>query len=296
MDLENLRTLLSVCACGSFQAAADAVGKPRTTLRRQVEALEAEIGVPLLHRDARGVTLTAAGEQVRERGTRLVEDADALLSAVRTGEGGVGTLRLVVPVGMPVWHRTRAVRALHSAYPGLVLDVIEADNPLSLVQLPFDYLIHFGERSRFEGHHSRVLFQVPIGLMASPKLLEEMGEPTTVEDLHRFPLLTWRVEPSLEASWPLSSGGSLPIQPALIAANPELLAMTAHERGGIAMLPRAASLFAPGGDLVPVLDGVVGGELTVHLLARRASRSEPRLRAMFENIDRFVGAWRASVE
>lgn len=289
MDLENLRSLFAVVEHGSFQAAAAARGEPRTKLRRQVDALEAEVGLPLLHRDARGVRLTVAGEHVVQRGGALLRDADALLEGARIGlDGAVGTLRLVVPVGTPDVPRVAALLNLQSLHPGLTLDVTEAEDPLSLVHQPFDYIVHFGERPRLDSSHSRVVLRVPVVPMASAAYLERHGTPTSVAELHQHRLMTWRVEPWGGACWPRVDGGLEPITPHLVSANARLLARTAHEGGGIALVPRAVCFFEPGVELLPVLDGLLGGVTTIRLLSRQSSRSEPRLRALFENIDRLA--------
>lgn len=289
MNLEHLRTLLALIEHGSFQAAALARREPRTRLRRQIQDLEAEVGLPLIHRGARGVTLTAAGEHLGHRAVALLRDAEAMLAEARQGERGVwGTLRLVVPVGMPTAPRVTALQTLAALHPALTLDVVEADEPLSLLHKPFDYLVHFGDRPQLAQSFSRLLMQLPVALMASPDYLARAGTPSRVEDLARHRLLSWRPDPRFAERWPRLRGAAIPVAPVLISANARLVIRAAAAGGGLALVPRAVEVFEPGVSLVPVLASDLGGELAVRLLSHHASRSEPRLRAVFENIDRMI--------
>ncbi|MEO0599888.1 MAG: LysR family transcriptional regulator, partial [Myxococcota bacterium] len=101
MDLDALRALVTVVELGSFVAASRRLGIARPTLRRRLDALEQEVGVPLLVRTKSGSQPTGAGALLAERGRELLRDGNALLSAVRElGDEPRGELRLVVPVGI----------------------------------------------------------------------------------------------------------------------------------------------------------------------------------------------------
>ena len=102
MDLEELRLFLAVAQHGAFNAAADSLGVPRSTLRRRVDALEARARTPLLNRTAQGIALTEAGKVLAERGRTMLEGASALLDSIsEVGVEPVGILRVVMPVGPP---------------------------------------------------------------------------------------------------------------------------------------------------------------------------------------------------
>ncbi len=285
MNLDDLRALLSVVEHGSFQAAAASHDVPRTKLRRQVDRLEKVVGSRLVHREARGVRLTLAGEQIAERAGPLLVEASTMLDAARAvGGGDLGTLRLIVPVGTPTAPRVRALLSLQALHPGIALDVVEVDDPLTLLRSPFDIMLHLGDSPAREGWFSRVLMRLPLRLVASPEYLEEHGTPTTLEDLRRHRLLSWRAGGRFGDTWPLLNGGTVPIAASVVSANPELLAKTAEQGGGIALLPGPAELFQPSGDeLVRVLEDQVGGEIPLRVLTPHPSRTDPRLRVLIEN-------------
>lgn len=292
MNLDDLRALLGVVEHGSFQGAAKAMGIHRTRLRRQIETLEAVVGVPLLHRDTQGVSLTVAGEQVVLRAVPLLAEASTLLSEARAAdESAIGTLRMIVPVGFSPGARVRALLALQEHNPQLALDMVEAEDPVAMLRAPFELMLHAGPSPARDGWFSRVLMNVPVSLMASPSYLERRGTPRRVEDLADHMLLTWRIETRFAATWPLLAGATVPIVARLISANAMLLSAVAVAGGGIALLPSAESLFAPThAQLVPVLEDHVGAEVTFRTLSPRSTRSDPRLRALLENIHRMLVA------
>lgn len=122
MDLEELQAFLHVVKHGSFHAAAEATGMPRTTLRRRVESLQARSGVPLLESNRQGVVLTEAGRALAGRGQAMVEEASALVSSIREiGREPSGLLRLVLPVGLPPHHMAPIFASIRSMYPRLRL-------------------------------------------------------------------------------------------------------------------------------------------------------------------------------
>jgi len=201
----------------------------------------------------------------------------------------LGTLKMIMPVGMPAAVRVHALRALQTMHPGIVLDVSEADEPLTLLRSPFDIMLHLGPSPSRDGWFSRVLMRLPLSLVASPAYLEREGTPTTPADLAGHRLLAWRVAGRYANAWPLADGGSLPITPALLSANPELLATLAGGDGGIALVPGVPGLFQPPGlELVPVLTGVVGGDIALRALTPRATGADPRLRALIDNAQRLL--------
>ncbi len=285
MQLDDLEALLAVTRHGSFQAAAWSLGVPRTRLRRQLDRLERELGSPLLHRGARGVRPTAAGEHLAERASGLLARARALLDGTRAAAGAAaGTLRMVVPVGTPTPMRVRALRTLQALHPEVALDVVEADAPLDLLSTPFDLMMHFGPPPSLDGWYSRVLLRLTVGLWASPDYLERHGEPASPEELAGHRLATWRVGRGFAQRWPLRGGGDVAVAPAVLSANPELLFALTAQSGCIALLPASGELFDPTrSGLSPVLPEEVGGELDVRVLTPTPSRADPRLRAVLEN-------------
>ena len=83
MELEHLRMFLAVAECGSFTEAAKRLFVSHSTTSRAVSALERELGAELFRRHSRSVILTPAGEVLSERAKALLNEAEALVEAVK---------------------------------------------------------------------------------------------------------------------------------------------------------------------------------------------------------------------
>jgi DNA-binding transcriptional LysR family regulator len=91
MDVADLRLLAAVVELGSFTAAGDRTGYTQSAVSRRIAALERAAGLALFHRAARGVRLTAAGEELYRHARaalRALDDAAAAMAAVRAGNAG----------------------------------------------------------------------------------------------------------------------------------------------------------------------------------------------------------------
>ncbi|MBE9605275.1 LysR family transcriptional regulator [Acetobacteraceae bacterium H6797] len=97
MNLQRLRSFLTVCETGGFRRAADLLGLSQPALTRQIQVLEAEMGARLFHRDRQPVALTEAGRFVAEQAGRLLGEAAFLRQEAQRLDGGRDpTLRIGV--------------------------------------------------------------------------------------------------------------------------------------------------------------------------------------------------------
>lgn len=100
MDLRQLKLFVAVAGYGSIAEAARQIHIAQPALSRQISALESAMGAQLFHRKARGVVLTAAGEELRHRANEILGKASALKGhVVNAMEGKSGTLRIGVLPG-----------------------------------------------------------------------------------------------------------------------------------------------------------------------------------------------------
>ncbi len=89
MELRQLSTFCTVVESGSLTAASRVLGYAQSTVTAQLQGLEASIGVPLLARDGKGVTLTTAGREVYDRARVVVRDVEGIRGAIAELENGV---------------------------------------------------------------------------------------------------------------------------------------------------------------------------------------------------------------
>ena len=283
LNLDQLRTLVTIAELGSFAAAARSLHLAAPTVSLHVAELESRLGAALLLRQRQRVVPTGIGQAFIERARRLLADADAALDeAARQVEGRAGRVRLGASTGALAWLLPQALETMGRDHPGVDVQVavLTSQEALSRVQ---------------EG-------TLDIGLVALPQ--------GAVKGLQIVP---WRRDPVmafLPRAWPVPRT----ITPAWLAARPLILndantrlhRMTMDWFAAAGEQPQARielnfndaikSLVAAGygAALLPREEGAAGldarmvtSPLTPRLwrplgLAHRAGRPEPATRHMLE--------------
>lgn len=223
----------------SFSAAGRILGVSSSAVGKGVARLEQRLGVRLLHRSTRSITVTAEGEMFLARCRRILQELDAAEQELQeTQQKPQGLLRVSLPLVsalvMP------AVKAFMVRYPEIELDLDFTDSMVDVINGGFDAVIRTGELadSRLM---SRQLGTFQLQLVASPAYLAKHPPLTLPGDLqhhaclqHKFPN-TGRLE-----QWPLvvGEGQSVPVLPASMICNTiEVLLDVAKVGLGIACLP-----------------------------------------------------------
>lgn len=285
MDLEGIRLLLRVAELGSVQRASQVLGLSRTSLRRRLENLEAELGTRLLVHSTSGVTLTPAGAVVVEEGRELLERVSRMVASAKSATFSIGgRIRVVVPVGMPDAPRVAVIRMLHSLAPGLSVEGVEYIEPLDHLHEPFDLMVHFGDPPPRGTWFSRVLLRARLVPLASEAYLAECGRPSSPAELSAHRLLTWTGAQVAPREWPLWAGGVLPVEPIIASADGQLLHRAAQEGAGILLGNPDPNLLPAPTPLVPVLDGLIGKEIALRALSPVPGDVAPRTRAILASV------------
>jgi DNA-binding transcriptional LysR family regulator len=130
LDLELLRSFVSVVEAGGFTRAGERVHRTQSTVSQQIKRLEDDIGQPLLIRNGKDVTPTEAGEKLLSYARRLLSLAEEARDVVArpTQEGAV---RLGIPEDFAAYRLAKLLAAFSRAHPTLRLD-IRADQSLNL--------------------------------------------------------------------------------------------------------------------------------------------------------------------
>lgn len=124
LNLDQLRTLVTIGELGSFAAAAQALHLAPPTVSLHVSELEDWLGVMLLERSSRGAAPTTAGAELIERGRRLLKDADEAADHVRRhAEGRAGKVRIGTSTGVLAHLLPPVLEALRQRHPGVELEI-----------------------------------------------------------------------------------------------------------------------------------------------------------------------------
>jgi len=130
LDLELLRSFVSVVDAGGFTRAGERVHRTQSTVSQQIKRLEDDLGQQLLNRDAKEITPTEAGERLLSYARRLLSLAEEARDVV-TRSHQDGAVRLGIPEDFAAYRLTRLLASFARARPGLRLDV-RADQSLNL--------------------------------------------------------------------------------------------------------------------------------------------------------------------
>src|SRR3954468_7588447 len=122
LDLELLRSFVSVVDAGGFTRAGERVHRTQSTVSQQIKRLEEDIGQPLLNRTGKDITPTEAGERLLSYARRLLALAEEARD-VMTRPGSEGAIRLGVPEDFAAYRLAKLLASFSRSHPGLRLDV-----------------------------------------------------------------------------------------------------------------------------------------------------------------------------
>jgi DNA-binding transcriptional LysR family regulator len=183
LDLRQLASFLAVVNAGSFVGAADATGLSKAAVSRHVADLEAQLGVRLLHRTTRRLSLTEDGQRFLERATELLAAASELETETRSSSSeAVGRLRINASLTFgnlhlaPLWSRFVAEN------PRVTLDVTLNDRVVDLVEEGYDVAVRITNLPSSQ-LVTRRLATTRMVLCASPAYLAAHGTPAHPQEL-----------------------------------------------------------------------------------------------------------------
>ena len=188
---QQMKAFAAVVDAGSFVGAAQALDSSKAAVSRHVGELEARLGVRLLHRTTRRLSLTEEGRVFHERCRELlggVEDAEAEASSHIAEARGLVKVSAPVTFGVrhlaPLWGEFRAL------HPGVRLDVTLADRVADLVEEGYDLAIRIATLPS-STLVSRRLATTRMVLCASPGYLRERGTPANPSDLAQHSVIAY---------------------------------------------------------------------------------------------------------
>ncbi len=259
LPLADLDAFMAVARERNFRAAARKRQVSASSLSEALRRLEERLGVRLLNRTTRSVTLTEAGEQLMERlSPALGEVASALDQIGSFRDSATGTLRLNVATVVAKVVLPDIVADFLKAYPGITLEVIGDDSFIDVLAAGFDAGVRYDERLEKD------MIAVPIGprrqrfvTAASPAYLLAHGELRHPCDILDHVCIRHRFASGRVSSWEYERGNEVVrISPqARITANTLELEISAAV-AGLGIIATFEEFLAPAietGGLVPIL-------------------------------------------
>jgi len=189
--LQEMQSFCAVVDAGSFVNAAEALGVSKASVSRYVANLEARLGVRLLHRTTRKLSLTEEGSVFNTRCRELlsgIEEAEAEITA-HSGSAQ-GLLRVSVPVTFGVQHLAPLWESFHVRYPKIRLEVTLSDRIADVVEEGYDLAIRI-TRLASSSLISKRLAGTRVVLCASPGYLASHGVPAHPAELANHEIIAY---------------------------------------------------------------------------------------------------------
>ena len=188
---QAMRTLVQVVDTGSFVAAADALDLSKAAVSRHVAELEARLGVRLLHRTTRRLSLTEEGEVFTQRCRELLAGLEAAETEVSAHGGeAIGLLRVNAPVSFGIQHLAGVWPAFQALHPRVSFDVTLSDRVADIVEEGFDLAIRITQLHS-SSLVARRLASTRMVLCASPAYLQHHGTPVHPSELAQHQVLAY---------------------------------------------------------------------------------------------------------
>lgn len=185
-QMQAARALVLVAHTLSFTEAAAIMGTSVAVVSRQIAALERKLGVRLLQRSTRQVTVTAAGLELVPRLQAWLKEADELFAPA---QGLQGSLRIAASMPFFDLDIVTLLAQFQHEHPNLTLNFTLTSAPLDLVRDSID--IGFQEGTAVApGYIARKLGSIASWMVASPQYLATYGTPECLEDLHSHRLIS----------------------------------------------------------------------------------------------------------
>ncbi|SDH01994.1 MULTISPECIES: LysR family transcriptional regulator [unclassified Duganella] len=202
----DLHFFVLLAKLGSMSATARELGVTPPAVTKRLSLLEQRLGVRLVNRTTRRISLTNEGELYLAQASEILHRIRDMEESVSSGRAAPkGLLRVNATPGFGRTRIAPIVSRFAHQYPEVEVELHLTDRPISLVEEAYDLAIRFGELpdTRLT---ARRLMKNRRFLCASPAYLKEAGEPQTPQELHRHRCILHRQNDDVYGTWRLHKG------------------------------------------------------------------------------------------
>jgi LysR family transcriptional regulator for bpeEF and oprC len=288
-QLRAMRLFVRVAERGSFVAAATDLGLSHGMASATVKDLESALGVELIRRTTRRMSLTEEGLVYLDRARRILEEVDDLEETLGSRRRAIsGQLVVQMPTAFARLVLAPSLGAFRQAYPGLDLSILSRDRFPDMVAENIDMLVYVGTIPD-SGLVTRTLGTFPLVTAAAPSYLARRGRPEKIEALRDHDLidmssattgrtLDWQFRiGSQRMLWPARAGLSFEHSEATISA-------AVSGAGIMQNISYALADHIAEGRLVPILSDYRDPGSDMHLLTRRYVTVPARVRVFASHL------------
>lgn len=285
-QLQAIRVFRRTVEGGSFAEAARWLGLSPAAISKNIRELEAHLGVRLLNRTTRRMSLTEAGQRYYEQITRVLDDlSDADNSLGPLQQMPSGLLRVSAPLTFTLTRLSEAIIGFLDRHPNLTLDLKLEDRRVDLVKEGIDVAIRGSDRLEDSSLIARKLATLKHVICASPGYFARHGSPKRPEDLRAHNCVQFTLSGHVQ-QWSFTKIGqsvSVPIDgrykvTTSLAVRDALLAGF-----GLSLIPYIyVERDIAEGSLVTALEGWSAVETTIHVVYPSRQYILPKVRAFVD--------------
>ncbi|WP_426201201.1 LysR family transcriptional regulator [Pseudomonas sp. TWP3-1] len=285
--LTAMATFVKVVGAGSFTRAADALNLPKARVSQRISDLEKYLGVRLLNRTTRALSLTDDGSAYFDKCQILLQQIDELEATLNGGAATpIGRLRVDSLVSIARWVIAPRLHDFQMRYPRIQLRLSSSDRISHLLEDGIDCTIR-GGALKDSSMIARHLCDIHMGLYASPEYLASVGSVDTPNALSQLKRISWfsgrERNPFV---WELESGTQrFVVQPGegMQFDEPDVAISACMAGGGICPgAPFAVAGFVRSGKLVPVLPQWQFSPRPVHMVYPGSRHLSVRVRCFVD--------------
>lgn len=291
---DDLLVFVTVVERQSFIGAARQLGLPAGTVSRKIQELETRLGITLLARTTRRLSVTEVGREVYEaaaRGFAAIEEAESL--AIDHHENPSGALRIVVPYTLLYAALLPHVPAFRAQYPDVRLEFVVTNQAIDLIENNCDLAIRIGPQSD-SSYVRRSLLYADYRLVATPEALGRFGRPKKPSDLLAMPMSGFLTAPagtaapsSVPATWSFVKGDrreELTFAFVVSGTDPIVMLDFARRGQGVAIVLEtlARSSIESGEVEIVLADWTIAERMELSMLYRRRATMDSKVRAFVD--------------
>ncbi|GGD18567.1 transcriptional regulator [Franconibacter daqui] len=285
--LESMKVYVSVVDTQSFARAAEVLGLPRSTVSRVIKELESWLGIQLLQRTTRKLSVTADGRTYYEECRRILTDIATMESSFPgLSSQPKGRFKVGMPQSLARHCFIPRLQSFLRQYPELELMLCSSDNVEDIIQEGYDCVIRTGRIEDSTTLVARPLANFKWAVLASPNYLDAHGKPETLDELERHRAvgyLNHRTGRTTEWFFTLEEGDrAIRMKETLVVDDTDAYIQAGI--AGIGLIRAASYLVAPylkSGELVACLDNYAF-DLPLSLVYPQTRYLPPAVRAFYD--------------
>jgi DNA-binding transcriptional LysR family regulator len=290
LDLRQVAVFLAVAEARSFRGAADRLGVTRSAVSQTIRRMEDRMGVALVQRTTRSVSLTEAGAKLHERVAPAISEIELALDAAQDLHAKPsGQLRLAVSSIAERFLSGPLLAGFVAAYPAVEIDITVTDAEFDIVSEGFDAGVRLGEVIEQD------MIAVPISadqrqlVVAAPSYLERFGTPSHPLELPGHCCIGWRPDPKVAPyRWEFEDDGrefDVAVTPRITTNDMWVMVRTACAGGGLTFgMEETFRPYIDRGELVPVLERYSAHFPGFFLYFANRRNLPPKLRALIDHV------------